>query len=389
MKIHAVILLIFSLIASNLSLFSQSQNPHISTLESLINERLDGYPLREDNKFRLASYCELKGQFEHKSDALIIDFGTYGRITFYENNFILRSTEGGVFHMDRGRNSSSQVLAMNESLQHIFDQIMLLSNHEKDPDLVAFIDEHLSLKNIEPFYKIFVRHILIKYGRYNSDLDVVEFKTEWLPDQFYDYKEPGDRQLVRKTISPLRLKLDKKILRGYYVKAGGTVYIENVKRKVKYASGEEYSPNITAFKVFAQRLFVQTTQYITTAEKRRIHAIKLSPPPLLYASASSRPMPVGYGMARNKAQTMAYSFSGKNNARRRKSENGQNSVYYANVQPLYQAQNWIPMMLGIMRAKKIDISDREVLKYFKSQPYFPDLYKQLTKEEQRAVDQHQ
>ena len=388
MKIHAVILLIFSQIALNLSLYSQSQDPHVSTLESLINERLDGYPLREDNKFRLASYCELKGQFEHKDDALIIDFGSYGRITFYEKNFILRATDKGVFHMDRGRNSSSQVLAMNEALQSIFDQIMLLSNHAKDPDFVAFIDEHLSLKNIEPFYKIFVRHILIKYGRYNPDLHVVEFKTEWLPDQFYDYKEPGDRQLVRKTISPLRLKLDKKILRGYYVKAGGTVYIENVKRKVKYASGEEYSPNITAFKVFAQRLFVQTTQYITTAEKRRIQTIKLTPPPVLYANASSRPMPAGYGMRRKQAQSMAYSFAGQKSTGQRSVKGKQNSVFYANVQPLYQAQNWIPMMLGIMRAKKIDISDREVLKYFKSQPYFPDLYKQLTKEEKHAVDKN-
>lgn len=389
MKIHAVFLLIFSQIALNLSLYSQSQDPHVSTLESLINERLDGYPLREDNKFRLASYCELKGQFEHKNDALIIDFGTYGNITFYENNFILRSTGRGVFHMDRGRNSSSQVLAMNESLQSIFDQIMLLSNHDKDPDLVAFIDEHLSLKNIEPFYKIFVRHILIKYGRYNPDLKVVEFKTEWLPDQFYDYKEPGDRQLVRKTISPLRLKLDKKILRGYYVKAGGTVYIENVKRKVKYASGEEYSPNITAFKVFAQRLFVQTTQYITTAEKRRIQTIRQAPPPILYANNTSRPMPAGYGMRRKQAQPMAYSFSGKKTVSSRQTNRTQKGVFYANVKPLYEAQNWIPMMLGIMRAKKIDISDRDVLKYFKNQPYFPDLYKQLTKEERRAVDQNQ
>lgn len=386
MKIHAVILLIFSHIALNLSLFSQSQAPHVSTFETLINERLEGYPLRADNKFRIASYCELKGKFEHKSDALIIDFGSYGSITFYEKNFILRTTRNGVFHMDRGRNSSDQVLAMNEALQAIFAQIMLLSNHEKDPDLVTFIDEHLSRKNIEPFYKIFVRHILIKYGRYNPTLKVVEFKTEWLPDQFYDYKEPGDRQLVRKTISPLRLKLDEKILRGYYVRAGGTVYIENVKRKVNYASGEEYSPNITAFKVFAQRLFVQTTQYITTAEKRRIESIKQAPAQVLYAQASKRPVPVGYGKRRNQMNSMAYSFGGSNKLPANYTGSKKRNSFYTNIKPLYHAENWIPMMLGIMRAKKIDISDREVLKYFKSQPYFPDLYKQLTDKEKQAVD---
>ncbi|MEM6805635.1 MAG: hypothetical protein AAF696_29830, partial [Bacteroidota bacterium] len=256
MKIRAVLLLIFSHIALNFPIYAQDQDPQVKTLESLINERLQDYPLSTDNRFRLASYCELKGQFEHKNDALIIDFGAYGNISFYHNNFILKTDHSGVFHMDRGKNSSSQVQAMNESLAAIFDRIMLLSNHKRENEIIDFVDEHLSRKNLEPFYKIFVRHILVKYGRYNSSLKQVEFKTEWLPDQFYSYKEPGDQQLIRKTISPLRIKLDEKILRGYYIKAGGTVYIENVKRDVPYASGEDYGPNVTAFKVFAQKLFV-------------------------------------------------------------------------------------------------------------------------------------
>ena len=382
MKIHAVLLLIFAHIALSLSSIAQHQEPKVRTLESLINERLGDYPLSPDNRFRLSSYCELKGQFEHKSNALIIDFGAYGSISFYEKNFILKTPKSGVFHMDRGRNSSHQVLAMNETIESIFEQIMLLSNHESDPDLVAFVDEHLSRKNMEPFYKIFVRHILVKYGRYNAHAHMVEFRTEWLPDQFYSYLEPGDKQLVRKTISPLRMRLDAHTLRESYIKAGGTVFIENVNRDVPYASGEEYGPNVTAFKVFAQRLFVQTTQYITTAERRRIKEFKQVAPPIYFANNDKRPMPAGYA-SRPIPQNNLGSFQSRRGSYRG-ADAGKASL--AGVKPLYQPKNWIPMMLGILRAKKIDISDRELIQYFKSQPYYPDLYKQLTKEEKEAVD---
>ncbi|MEM6802545.1 MAG: hypothetical protein AAF696_14145, partial [Bacteroidota bacterium] len=134
------------------------------------------------------------------------------------------------------------------------------------------------------------------------------------------------------------------------------------------------------FKVFAQKLFVQTTQYITTAERSRIKELKTQNPPVLYVQYQSRPVPAGY----RKRQIGAAFLSSKKSTG--------SPVFSTNsakegIKPLYQAKNWIPMMLGIMRAKKIDISDREVLKYFKSQPYYPDLYKQLTQEEKDAVDQ--
>ncbi len=115
---------------------------------------------------------------------------------------------------------------------------------------LAFVDRYLAKKNIEPYDKIFLRHILLKYGRLDSKLERIEFRSEWLSQQSRSFSGTG----IRKSPYPMWIKLDKTILRGCYLSSGGAVYVEDVDREVDYATGEEYNYNIAAFKSFLYRL---------------------------------------------------------------------------------------------------------------------------------------
>ncbi|RMG62951.1 MAG: hypothetical protein D6722_18080 [Bacteroidetes bacterium] len=348
-------------------------------LESLINDQISSYSLSFDNQFKLAAYTELKGDYSPEFNTLTLDFGALGQVAFYRNNLLFK-TGNQVYHLNRGENGTVGAAAIDVKLEELFEQILLLGNQNADPRHIYFVDQHLARKNIEPFDKIFLRHILIAYGRYRPEEGYVEFHTDWLPGSTFEYRSPHDSSLVRKPISPLRIRLDPQILRGYYIRAGGTVYVENVDREVEYATGEIYSYNVAAFKLFLQKIFVQSVQYVVQEETQRLGqqgrtvafvphnlpATELAPPAPTFYADQGRPEAVHTIRPRPRVTISAKTA--------------------AAVAPLYHPYSWIPMMLNILRNQKINIGDPDVICYFVDAPYFERIYAQLTDEERMRVD---
>ena len=339
-----------------------------SSLEGLINERLAGYPLTPDNKHRLAAWSELKGDFSPGANALSLSFGDMGKMDIYPQHVLLKVGTNRVFSLDRRRLHPQDVAMMNESLRQLFEQISLLANHDAHPDLIYFVDEHLAKKNLEPFEKLYLRHILIRFGKYDPQRHMVEFRTEWLPVKTYEYEVPGNEgtHLVKKPIDPLRIQLDEATVRGYYLMSGGTVYVEDVERDVFYASGEHYTPNVSAFKIFLQQLFSQTTTYVVAEERTRIDRIQASrhersfePVVAQIAPTASAARPEGY--------------------RQRTSPPGE-SISQSPVKPLYSPTDWMTQMLGLLRQQNA-LLDRDVARFLIHQPFYPDLFEHLTAEE--------
>ena len=329
------------------------------TLESLINRYVQAFQLSPDNQFKLAAYAELKGKYQSESDALKLQFGSLGEVSLFPNNLLFRTGDHRVYHLNTGEVSEEQSARINEELRQLFERVILLGNHGTHPLHIEFVDRYLSRKNLEPFTKLFVRHILIKYGRYDHRNQEVRFHTDWLPERTFNYRSPEDDRIVKKTMRPMSVTLSEFSLRGYYLWSGGTVFIEDVNRKVAFATGEQYDPNIDAFKVFAQKLFVQTVQYISRMESERLQMLAE------VGTVVTNPM-------RSAPSTSAPS-AGKPSKT-------------TGVQPLYHPDGWIPMMLTILRSQKILISDQEIISLFVDQEYFPKLYEQLTQEEKKEVD---
>lgn len=350
-------------------------------LEALINERLAEYPLTPDNKHRLAAWSELKGDYYPDRDALYLDFGNLGRLELYSHNCLLRTAGNRIYHLDRRRIHPRDVAVMNETLRDLFEQISLLANHDAHPDLVYFVDEHLAKKNLEPFEKLYLRHILIRFGQYDPARQQVEFRTEWLPVSTFEYQAPDGSQLstIRKPIDPLWIRLDEATVRGYYLNSGGTVFVEDVDRPVFYATGEEYTTNVSAFKIFLQKLFTQTTHFVVKEEEARIKQYQqrlpgpMVAPRTLIATASPErgahtpQLPAGYYQQSREAGGMA------------RSTNANESI-----KPLYSPQDWIGRIVGILRSQN-SLKDPEVLEFLVGQRFFPLLYQHLSPEEQAAV----
>jgi hypothetical protein len=348
-----------------------------SQVEPLINSYLASYAFSPDNLFKLAVYTELKGNFETNSRSIELDFGGLGHITFFPNNCLFR-TSGKVYSLSRrGQNPLNEVSAINQELSRLFENIALLANHNADPEKVAFVDESLARKNIEPFNKIFVRHILINYGRFDAAARKVEFHTDWLPPEARMSLTEKEEMLIKKYRTPLKIRLDDNFLRGFYIYSGGTVYVEDVDRNVKYATGEEFDPNVSAFKVFVQKLFVQSAQYIAQNENRRL------------AEANHNLLVVNHNEKGELAvthQTFAppNSYAQPGSDRFAKSKRG--SKPNGGIEPLYHRYNWINMMLGVLREQNISIADPEILAFLIDKPYFDKIYARLTPEERKAVD---
>ncbi|MEL7338843.1 MAG: hypothetical protein AAGM67_00045 [Bacteroidota bacterium] len=346
-------------------------------LESLINQQILSFPFSQDNHFRIAAYAEMKGEYSAQFQSMTMHFGSLGVLSVYPQNCLLRSPRG-VFHLDKLRSTPDQIEAINRELGLLFDQIILLGNHSAKPELVDFVDRHLARKNIEPFDKIFLRHILVKYGRFESNFKRVVFHSDWLPDTAYTYRAPGEKRVVRRPINPLMVKLDENIVRGYYIRAGGTVYVEDVEREVFYATGEEYLYNVSAFKLFVQKLFVQTTHYIVKTERARLDLFE-----------KERSKPTIREIIKKQEPQLAYSPDPTavylpNTERDRVKKLVK--VDLREVDPLYHHENWIPMMLGLLRSRRINIGDPDIIKYFVGKPYFDKVYDQLTPEEKQRVD---
>lgn len=336
--------------------------------EAMINQYLGAYALSEDNLFRLAAYAELRGQYAQEQRSLTLAFGGLGRITFYDRNCLLRSGTYSVFHLDAHRVNEEQARAMNRELDRLFEQVLLLSNRGADTVLIRLADRFLARKNLDAFDKLFLRHLLIRFGRLDPSGTRIELDTQWLPDQVYEQLDPASKELMRKPIEPMRIRLEDKFVRGYSIRTGGTVYIEDVRRSVRYASGEEVSPNVTAFKAFMQRLFSQTTQYLL-AEPRQ------APPQrdeLLRPDDSQVP-PLQAVLMPLPPRPMA-------------------AAAPVEIPPMpqhpYHPDAWAPMMLNLLRARGIRPSDREILRYLASSPHFPLLYRFMTPAEQRETDRY-
>ena len=370
-KLFILLLVLFQL--PNLTFPSNPDKDDLQW-ENLINAYIHSYHLSEDNLFKLAAYTELKGKFFAENGSLSLRFGELGSITFYENNCLLKTSYNQVFHLNKGEEGSVNAKSMNEALERLFENIPLLGNHGADPEQIEFVNAHLARKNIEPFDKLFIRHVLIRYGKYDSEKNLVNFHSDFLPFQSYSYRENPNSDLVKRYKTPLSIRLDPSILRGYYLRAGGTVYVENVGREVAYATSEQYGHNVTAFKVFMQKLFIESVQYITQSESQRLKNFALEHPYLEEQIASAET-----------TQSASFSASievesGRNTDRKPiKKENNQ-------ILAPYHHENWIPMMLGMLRTQGVNIGDPAILKYFIHEPYFQSIYEHLTIEEKQAVD---
>ena len=351
--------------------FAQAPSKKNATLEEIINKFIGPYSLTPDNQFKLAAYAELKGRFSNNTQTLMLNFGKLGYMSFFPRNCLFRTTDNGVFHLNKYEVNSPTEGNLNESLTNMFEKIILLGNHGQDEEHIHFVDKHLAKKNIEPFDKIFLRHILVKYGKFDPIMQQVTFHTRDIP--IHKSGNSTEDQLVKKYRTALSIKLEKGNLRGYYLEAGGTVYVEDVERKIIYATGEEYDYNVTAFKVFLQKLFVQSAQYIVQKEADRLEQMSekesIVAQMVTYSSPIEQPNAFAVGNSRKVS-------SKKNNASR------------PAIAPLYHEYSWIGMMLAIMRSHEIDPGDPDVIKYFVHAEYFPRLYEQLTLEEKAKVDNY-
>ncbi|MEM7372229.1 MAG: hypothetical protein AAF587_26660 [Bacteroidota bacterium] len=380
--------------------FAQSSEP-VYPYEQLIEDYISPYQLSPDNQFRLAMYAELRGRYSSEYQSLTMNFGSLATLTFYNENCLLRTANNRIYHLDRRRVSERSVGIMDQALTEIFDRILLLGNHEADPELVEFIDEALSKKNIEPFQKMYLRHVLIRYGYFDKPFKRVIFHTDWLPDQSYSYRGPTDISIVDRPIEPLKVKLDDQVIRGYYLNSGGTVYVEDVDRDVSYASGEEYGYNIHAFKLFAQRLFTQTTQYIVGTEQNRLDEMEARMATVVRdvmapATSLSEPEPTpllaheSHGPYQDMQTTRGLS-SDASFGRSRGMDQPSTRKTEQTVKPKlarYSQYDWISLMLAQLRSRGINIGDPDIIQYFVDHPDFQHLYKLLTPKEKAKVDRN-
>ncbi|MEO1212572.1 MAG: hypothetical protein AAFY45_03545 [Bacteroidota bacterium] len=346
--------------------FAQAPSKKNATLEQIIQKFIFPYGLSSDNQFKLAAYAELKGQFSNMDQSLTLNFGDLGYFSFFSKNCLFRSGKG-VYHLNKYDTGSPSIELINKKLSEMFEHIILLGNGNADSDHIDFVDKHLAKKNIEPFDKIFIRHILLKYGEYDPLLGQVNFNTETLPDKIFARdKDAKNQTWLKKYISPLKIRLDEKILRGYYINSGGTVFVENVDRKVFYATGEQYDDNVTAFKVFIQKLFVQSAQYIVQNEADRLKRMSEKKDGIVTEMVS-------YDSSIDKSKKYV-------------PRGGRRITKAKAVKPLYDHKSWIPMMMGLLAKQKIDITDEDVLPYFIERNDFYLIYERLSIEDQKKVD---
>lgn len=351
MKALPFLMTCFLMGASMATLFANP--PRERMWEYLINERVMEYPLRSENLFRLAVYAELKGHYFPNQDALSLEFGSLANLHFFAGHCLLKTSDGRMYSIPRGNQPTVQSESLDASLDQLFDRMPLLNDASANPLVVAHVDDHLSRKNLEPFDKLFLRHLLVHYGRYNPEIQAVEFHTDWLKEF------PGSGISINDTDIPLKIRLDRHTLRGYYINSGGTVFVENVPRSVAYATGEEYGSNVTAFKVFMEKVLIRSVQYVVQEDTRRG---PITPPAL---ERPSTPLPVGY---QKQAQSHQSTIGG--------------STSTPAVEALYAPEKWMNFMLAVLRARNINIGDSDVIRYFVNQEYFDRLYQLMLPEEQ-------
>ncbi|TAE57520.1 MAG: hypothetical protein EAZ89_03850, partial [Bacteroidetes bacterium] len=253
-RITVLTLLTLSCFYGSLRLPAQTE----LAMERLINQTIPFYDLGFDNLFKLATYTELKGRAGEDGAVLMLEFGNMATLTLYRQNMLLRIGEDRVFHLNKFEHGSAQASEMDRQLRELFDKIPLLNNAKASPAHLACVDKGLAKKNIEPFQKLYIRNILLRYGKYDADREIVTFRSDWLSGS-------SKKEVVRSGL-PLAMNLSETELRGYFLESGATVFVNNVDRKVTFASGEQYGNNISAFKGYAQQLVVRTVHYVSATE---------------------------------------------------------------------------------------------------------------------------
>lgn len=366
---HALLLLFFCSVGI---IFAQTPQPTAS-LESIINQYVLPYGISPSNRFKLAAYTELKGRFNHDAKAVVLDFGRLGYLSFYERSCLLRLPNNRIYSLKRYETGTDQVAEMDRQLDHLFERIIMLSDGNASKDHIAFVDKHLSKKNLEPFEKIFVRHILVHYGTFNPMLQEVVFESEVLPTRSHE-KTRREGELVRQTSTPLRMRLDAATLRGWYLNSGGTVFIHEVDRNVRFATGEVYDHNVAAFKVFGQKLFVQSVQFIAQAEADRLTRLQAEGATMDRMVTIDSPIEDSHAFASNEERNLV------------RYEQRWRENHAMGVQPLYTQFSWIPMMLSMLRNERVNIGDADVICYFVHLEVFEKIYQQLLREEKLKVD---
>lgn len=308
------------------------------SIAQVINNHLDGYGFRSDNLIRLAIYTELKGEYDATHRQILLDFGKLGKISFYQDNCLIRS---GSITLNLNKGDSSNVNYANEVIGNLLEKFMLFSNHQAEEKLRRRVDNLLARKNLEPFHKVFTRHLLLRYGKYQPQDSSVIFHTDFIPSSS-DFKE----DFVQKHKTPLKLVLNDKELRGYYIKIGGEVYVNDSEEDLWYATEASVTyNNLTAYKLFIQHLLTETIPYISQEEVYRQKTIQQ----------------IEVAMQTADAQTQGTS--------------------------LYQGYEWIGLMLNTLRTNGVSPADPYILKHLMGQNYFEKIYEQMTDEEQEVADQ--
>lgn len=351
------------------------------TLETVINEFMGAYPFSLDNRFKLSVYSELKGRYSDSLNMISMQFGNMGTMFFFQNNCLLKTNENRAYSLDRFDENGNKAFAMNQNMEDMFEGVMLLGNYGAEAEFMEFVDEGLMRKNIQPFHKVYLRHILLKYGKYDPRKRQVVFQSDWIPQEGNDYEDPRKGKLVRRHTSNLKMILDDHTLRGFYEEIGGEVYVHNVDRNVVYASAEDFNyNNITAFKLFAQKLFIESIQYVVQSESIRIKEMSQVSQVLMSSAEYEAPE---LDMS-SKLPPPAKPYEAKPAT--------SHKVVYLNTDetlaPLYHEYSWIPMMLTLLRHNQVNIGEPDVIRYFVDQPYFSRVYDQLNGDERDKVDQY-
>jgi hypothetical protein len=307
-------------------------------METFINQHVQRYAVSPTNRLRVSAYTELRGEPEG-SGGLRLNFGQLGELTFYQRNCLLRTSAGGVHHIAPGAAPSSKAEALNEALDQIFEQMLLLSNGPASQEMIAFVDEQLARKTIDPFHKIYARYLLLHHGQYDPVAQTVVVKSAWLQGHTMVRSDlHGGQQ------NPLTLRLDAYEIRGFYHRTYGEVFLHDADRAVAYATGEQSRPNVAPFKSFLQKMMGHLPEMMTVNQVR--------------------------------TQGLNLTFSTGTTT----------STSAASIEPMYHEYNWIPMMLGLLRERNLSFGDPEIVCYFVEQPYFDRIYAQLTVNEKHDVD---
>ncbi|WNJ16786.1 hypothetical protein [Pontibacter sp. G13] len=346
------------LACSSLSLYAQTE-PREATMEALIDRFIQPYILEQDNLFRLSAYAELKGIFSSQHQSLVLDFEGLGQLTLYDRNALLRTSDNRVFTLPKDQPRKIESVMFNDELNEIFEQINLLGKHEASEEKINFVDAGLAKKNIEPFEKIFLRYLLISYGKYDQAKQEVYFHTDWME------RDPlflEDQVMMRMPAGPMTLQLNPTVIRGKFLQSGGNAFVEDFNSPHQYVTGETYQANVAYFKVFAQQLFMQTVEYIAADDESRRNQYTMT---VTEQNGHSSKV-----ITSAEFSTTSSGFSEGS----------------SEIPTLYHPNNWIPMMLGKLRSHDVSISDPEVIIYFIETPVYPEIYRHMTPKERKQAD---